>query len=248
MKGVFAFMKKLFYTLAIALIILISITLYLNTQAVKKTSSQSNKPGIGNNSNSSPNSSETSLGNKKKIIVIDPGHGGPDNGSSSKSGTLEKTITLKVALKLGPMLEARGYKVVYTRKDDNIQWISEKEDLLRRAKIANDANADLFISIHTNSTDLKNITGTETYYHQGSSEGKRFAQLVQNEVIEQVNTKDRGIKTEDFSVLRNVTAPSILLELGYISTPSEEAILKDSQYQSKFAEGITNGIVKYLEN
>jgi N-acetylmuramoyl-L-alanine amidase len=179
-------------------------------------------------------------------IIIDPGHGGPDPGSSGKKGTEEKKITLAVALKLGPILEKSGYKVIYTRKTDNIQWSGQKEELLERAAIANNAKADLFVSIHTNSSNLSNINGTETYYNILSNNGKKAAQYIQNEVIKQVKLKDRGIKTEDYSVLRNVSAPSVLIELAYISTPSEENILNDSSYQNKFAQGIASGVNKYF--
>jgi N-acetylmuramoyl-L-alanine amidase len=189
------------------------------------------------------------LANKtnQRTIVIDPGHGGPDPGSSGKKGTQEKQITLEVALKLGTILEKQGYKIIYTRKTDKIQWSGQKQELLERATISNNANADLFISIHTNASKLSNISGIETYYNKVSSKGKKAAQLVQAEVVKQVKLRNRGIKTEDYSVLRNVTAPSVLIELAYISTPSDEDILKNSQYQAKFAQGIANGINKYFE-
>jgi N-acetylmuramoyl-L-alanine amidase len=190
----------------------------------------------------------TLAGKKNYTIVIDPGHGGPDPGSSGKNGTLEKDVVLQVALKLGPILEKKGFKVIYTRKTDKIEWSGQKEELLQRAAISNNAKADLFVSIHTNASELTNIKGVETYYNRLSSKGKRAASLVQNEVVKQINLKNRGIRSENYSVLRNVNAPSILVELAYISTPAEEAILKNPQSQLRFAQGIANGVVKYFEN
>ncbi|MDP4090982.1 MAG: N-acetylmuramoyl-L-alanine amidase [Bacillota bacterium] len=240
-------MKKIIYTLLILMIILLIISIYLFRQAMGDSVYLSDKPvNYASEDVGQANGSFASSGKKQRIIVIDAGHGGPDRGASSKSGTLEKDITLAVALKLGPILENDGYKVIYTRTNDVIDWQSEKQDLLRRAGIANDNHADLFVSIHINSTNLKNITGTETYYHEGSSEGQKFARLVQDGILGEVHLKDRGIKTEDYSVLRNVTAPAILTELGYISTPSEEAVLKDPEDQEKFAQGIASGIINYF--
>jgi N-acetylmuramoyl-L-alanine amidase len=184
---------------------------------------------------------------KKKTIVIDPGHGGNDPGSLGKKGTLEKDVNLAVALKLGPILEEKGYRVVYTRETDKTDWNGQKEGLLERAAISNKAKADLFISIHINSSEYKNIRGVETYYKGSSPEGEKLAQLVQTEIINQTVLKDRGIKKENFLVLNNVKAPAILVELGYISTPAEEEVLKNSQYHIKYASGIANGVFKYFE-
>jgi N-acetylmuramoyl-L-alanine amidase len=214
---------------------------------INNSSKNNNTTSSNNTINNSASSTSNTIKKKDQYtIIIDAGHGGPDPGSSGKKGTEEKKITLAVALKLGPILEKSGYKVIYTRKTDNIQWSGQKEELLERAAIANNANADLFVSIHTNSSEISNINGTETYYNSLSSNGKKAAQYIQNEVIKQVKLKDRGIKTEDYSVLRNVSAPSVLIELAYISTPSEENILNNSDYQNKFAQGIANGVNKYF--
>ena len=237
-------MKKFVYTFAFICILLLLgsyVNMFLKSGSINSFSKTSKL--LSNQTNV-----QASSKSNKYTIVIDPGHGGPDPGSSSKKGTKEKDITLAVALKLGSILEKNNYNVIYTRKTDKIEWNSEKEDLLKRATISNNANADLFVSIHTNASEINNISGLETYYHQSSSKGKKAAQLIQTEILKQVSLKDRGIKTENFSVLRNVKAPSILLELGYISTPSEEEVLKNSKTQDKFAEGIANGISNYFNN
>ena len=100
------------------------------------------------------------LGLKISRIVIDPGHGGYDTGTMGPRGLLEKDLCLDVAMRLGQMIEENipGAQVVYTRKDDRHVPLEE------RTAIANEANADLFISIHANSSDIREIRGVETYY------------------------------------------------------------------------------------
>lgn len=185
--------------------------------------------------------------NPDKTIVIDAGHGGYDSGSIGVMGTKEKDVTLEISLKLGSILEKRGFNVLYTRKSDKVTWPSDnKQDISARADISNQANADIFISIHLNTFKDKNVNGTETYYNKLSSEGKDLAQSIQDEIIKNVKSKNRGIKTEDFSILKKVKAPAILIELGYITNKAEESLLINSNYQDKLTEAIATGLNKYL--
>ncbi|ERK32454.1 putative N-acetylmuramoyl-L-alanine amidase [Clostridium intestinale URNW] len=182
-----------------------------------------------------------------ETIVIDAGHGGYDSGSIGVIGTKEKDVTLEISLKLGSILEKRGFNVLYTRKSDKVTWPSDnKLDISARADISNQANADIFISIHLNTFKDKNVTGTETYYNKLSSEGKELAQLIQDEIIKNVKSKNRGIKTEEFSILKKVEAPAILIELGYITNKGEESLLINSNYQHTLTEAIATGLNKYL--
>lgn len=184
---------------------------------------------------------------EKFTIVLDPGHGDYDPGSVGPNGTLEKDINLAVALKLGKVLESNGLKVIYTRKDDKVFSTNINTDLIARADVANDNSADIFISIHLNSSDYADARGTETYYHPVSTNGKILAEKVQTEIVKTVKLPDRGVKSDDFLVLRKSLAPAILVELGYISNSEDESILNDSAYQEKFANAIANGILTYLK-
>lgn len=183
---------------------------------------------------------------QKPLIVIDSGHGAKDPGSIGPAGTMEKDITLSVALKLGYLLQRKGINVVYTRKDDNIQWSGQKEELLERAKLSNDVEADLFISLHANSSKIQSAGGIETYYFKSSSKGKIFAAAVQEELTKAIKLRDRGIKPENYSVLRNVEAPSILIELGYISNEQEEYILNEPKYQNQYALSIAKATINFV--
>jgi N-acetylmuramoyl-L-alanine amidase len=124
--------------------------------------------------------------------------------------------------------------------------MNERSNLLSRSKISNDALADVFISIHTNSIKLNNIRGIETYYYPGSIKGKLLASLIQKELIKDTKLNNRGIRSEDFLVLQNVKTTAVLVELGYISNVYEEAILSNNTYQDKFAQAIARAILSYF--
>lgn len=182
-----------------------------------------------------------------KVVVVDAGHGGYDAGCIGQEGTLEKEITLAVAIKLGMLLEKQNVSVIYTRRDDNVTWPSDnKMDLAARAKISNDSSADLFISIHLNSFKLESIKGIETYYYKGSVKGKELSELIQSKLVEEAELEDRGIRAEDYSIFRNVRAPTVLVELGYISNRAEEFTLKDPVFQDSFAGAMASAIMSYL--
>ncbi|MCW6097991.1 N-acetylmuramoyl-L-alanine amidase, partial [Clostridium botulinum] len=179
----------------------------------------------------------------KKTIVIDAGHGGYDSGAVGPTGIKEKDVTLKVALKLGKILESNGVRVIYTRTTDSVTWPSnETQDLAARVAIANSNNIDLYVSIHTNSFN-GSAHGTETYYYNGSAKGKEAAEKVQNELINSIGLYDRGVKTAGYYVLKNTISPSILVELGFIDNRNEEVLLNSDWFQQKCAEAIAKGIL-----
>ncbi len=226
---------------------------------------------------------------KKRVIVIDAGHGGKDPGASG-SFSHEKDITLAIALKTGAYIEKfiSNVKVIYTRKDDSTV------DLRDRPRIANKANADLFISIHANWANSKNVMGAETYvmghakdqanlevamkenavmlreenysakyegFDPTSSESyimfsltqkvfqeqsENLATNIQKQFRERVNRNDRDVKQAGFWVLFNTKMPSVLVETGFITNPSEEKYLNSSQGQDYLASSIFRACRDYL--
>lgn len=141
-----------------------------------------------------------------------------------------------------------GFKVIYTGKIDEVSWSPIiKTNLIERANISNDAKADIFISIHLNTFKIESVKGTETFYNEKSSQSKYLSELIQAQIIKDVNSNDRGIKTERFSVFRNVKAPAVLVELGYITNPDEEILLNTSSYQEKLAAAMAKGILNYFK-
>jgi N-acetylmuramoyl-L-alanine amidase len=204
----------------------------------------------GNNVTSPKTSTSVTTipGLQKKTVVLDAGHGGYDPGSIGSNGIMEKDITLAIALKVGDILKKNNINIVYTRKSDDVPWPSnEKKDLAARAAISNSLQADLFISIHLNSFKQEIVKGTETFYSNGSSKSKEAAQLIHNQIIKDIELVDRGIRGDDFSLLRNVKAPTVLLELGYISNKSDVTMLNNSSYQESFAESIAKGVLNHIE-
>lgn len=222
-------------------------------------------------------------------VVIDAGHGGHDPGAIGKRGK-EKNINLSVALKLGKLIKQNcpDTRVVYTREKDVFI------PLHRRAEIANDAKANLFISIHTNSVASRNsrVSGTETYtlglhrtqenlevakkenavilieddykqryagFNPNSSESYIIFEFLQDKNMAQsvnfatkvqrcfrnANRTDKGVHQAGFLVLRATSMPSVLIELGYITNPTEEAYLMSDRGSSTLAKSIYQAFLNY---
>lgn len=184
---------------------------------------------------------------KYKTVVIDPGHGGYDAGAVGPTNIMEKNVNLIVALKLGALLQSQGIKVVYTRIDDKVSWTNNiSNDLQTRCDIANKVKADFFISIHSNSADSSSAKGSETYYSTKKPRDSELAKVMEENLVASNNLIDRGAKAASFYVLNNTNMPSVLVELGFISNPNEEKLLNNSDFQTKSATGLSNGIIQIL--
>lgn len=191
--------------------------------------------------------------NTEITVCIDPGHGDWDTGAKGLSGSLEKDIVLDMSLKLGNLLEENGVKVVYTRTNDSLTWLSTANDSLKeRIKIPEVLKADLFVSIHCNS-DYKNqeSKGVETWYKSKDENSKVLASTIQNALMNLNYTEDRNIKTyknkEDaLAVLELNSSIPVLLELGFLSNTSDERYLKSEKGQEAIANAIKNSILSYI--
>lgn len=172
-------------------------------------------------------------------VVIDPGHGGSDPGTIGASGEFESEFSLNMAFKIKKLLEQDSrVQVVLTRTDD--EFISLED----RAQFANDYGADLFVSVHGNSFDSM-TKGTETFYYGADS--KDFASEMHKWVQGATEFKDRGIKEEKYRVLNLTHMTAVLLEIGYLDHPVEEAVMLSEEFQDRVAKSIVDGIVHYLE-
>lgn len=185
----------------------------------------------------------------RDVICIDPGHGvGGDTGASGIDGLQEDDVTLAVGLEVGRILEEHDIKVVYTRTEDmRSTSMSVVDSLQRRCDIANNANAKYFVSIHANSFDSSSALGTETLYDTENEESKKLATAIQNSIIKEVGTYDRGLKDGNWLYLVNhANSPTVLTELGFLTNPGDAEKLKDPSYQQKYAQAIANGILETL--
>jgi N-acetylmuramoyl-L-alanine amidase len=202
-----------------------------------------------------------------RTIVIDPGHGGKDDGTvNAKLKLREKTMALDVALRLEKLLKAAGYQVVLTRRKDTFIPLPLRP--LQATKI----KADLFISIHFNAIDNKAIAGTETYiltpqYQRSTSSDKRtpddkqrcsgnaddhwnavLGVAIHRSMIRSLQSFDRGLKRARFAVLRDLDCPGILLEGGYLSNEAEARKIGTAEWRQKLAQSIANGVADYRAN
>jgi N-acetylmuramoyl-L-alanine amidase len=221
------------------------------------------------------------LGLKIGRIVLDAGHGGHDTGTAGPGGLYEKDLVLDVTKRLGALIETKmGAEVVYTRIDDTYVGLEA------RTRIANEHRADLFLSVHANSSPESSSSGVETYYLNFTSskaamevaarenassqktvyelkdllqkialqdkveESREFAAKIQQHLYiasakANARTKNRGVKKAPFVVLIGASMPSVLAEIGFISNPKDEAILKKADARQKIAEGLYKGLVQY---
>ncbi len=179
-----------------------------------------------------------------KTIVIDPGHGGHDPGAVGRSFNLtEKFVNLDTSLRLAKLLESAGARVILTRSTDVFITLGN------RAAMANNAKADLFVSVHANAHSNRAIGGTETYYNTSyrSGDSQRLASVVQQELVRELKLRDIGVKTAGFYVIRHTTMPSILVELAFLSNAREEGLLNQAAFRQRSAEAILRGIHRYFQ-
>lgn len=191
-----------------------------------------------------------------QIIVIDPGHGGPDGGASSKEGLVEKDVSLAIAIYLRDFLEQGGAMVKMTRETDielstpeaKRQGRRKREDLKNRVHFINEAEADMFISIHLNAIDSPRWRGAQTFYHPQDTSSEQLAKAIQAELIRNLENTDRQAKkSQDIFMLRNAKIPGALVEVGFLSNPDEAALLSTAEYQKSVAASIYTGILLYID-
>ena len=182
-----------------------------------------------------------------KVVYLDAGHGGYDPGASY-FGISEKSLTLAIQSRVKAKLEAEGYQYV---------------DLTDRSRAANASESDIFVSIHINASGSSAAQGIETYYYQPYAEypsrinatyhanptrlsmSDTLANAIQSSLINATGAQNQGVKRQTFAVLRETTAPAVLLELGFLSNPQEAARLNTSAYQETLANAIVAGIKRY---
>jgi N-acetylmuramoyl-L-alanine amidase len=212
-----------------------------------------------------------------KLIVIDPGHNqGGDYGAVSTHNGIkysETDLNMEVSVKLKAELERRGYQVVMTRNQGEVSYLALRESLEKRVDLANNLNADLFISIHHNSFGDPTVRGVEVYYSTetpGSrglllksgeevsiqsksamistrdvskvSASRTLAENMVNNLSSRIGYKNRGAIDNDFYVVKNTLMPSVLVECGFISNPTEAAMVANQAIQQKVAEALASAV------
>ena len=183
------------------------------------------------------------------IIVIDPGHGGEDTGAISQNNVNEKDVVLDISLKLGEKLEENNFKVYFTRKSDKALGNTVRSDIINRAKFINARNADIFLSIHLNGSDIESAKGVESYSRFLDDKSYLLAESIQDELSSIEYTKDRGIKEtneKSLGILIYTNITGVLLELGFITNSEDEKYLISEEGQDIIVYCILNGILNYF--
>jgi N-acetylmuramoyl-L-alanine amidase len=181
-------------------------------------------------------------------IVIDVGHGGTDRGARAHAPYCEeKKLCLLTARLVRQYLDQLGYHVVMTRNTDNFLSLG------KRVEIAKQSNANIFVSVHYNSSRSPKAKGIEVFFCDKKGDktrataSRKLADSILGRLIRRTSAVSRGVKRGNFYVIRETSMPAVLVEGGFISNPQERSLLKSRNYQEKVAQGIADGIDQYFK-
>ncbi len=199
--------------------------------------------------------SQRTAGPNPNLVVIDAGHGADDGGKVGINGAVEKDINLIIALRVKELLDAQGVDVVMTRENDAGLYPKTGDnrkirDMQKRVELINKERPALTVSIHQNSYTEESISGAQTFYMTGSEEGKRAAEILQEQMITTLEPeKERQAKENgSYYMLKHVDGPIVIAECGFLSNAKEAELLCDEEYQEKVAWAIHLGILRYLNS
>ncbi len=198
---------------------------------------------------------------KTDLVLLDPGHGGNDKGAISSRHVEECRVTLDVSRRVAKILQARGVIVAFTRDRNTTVSLAERIAIVRRTK------PNAFVSLHVNATGNPAVRGVESFVmtapgyvstvgtrtdgksYAGNRQGvlnMRLAHAIQRSLLTYTGATDRGVKRARFAVLKHAAAPAVLVEIGFLTNPLDEAMLISRAYRDKVAEGVARGILSYL--
>lgn len=191
-------------------------------------------------SNNSSRSLPNVVPQGRLVVVIDPGHGGADVGAVGVGNLYEADVVLPIAQQVATLLQQQGIQAVLTR-NSNVEI-----DLEPRVQMAEQAQANLFVSIHANSMGMErpDINGAETYYY---ASGEALAQTIQSSIVSSLGMNDRGVKQARFYVLRRTSMPSVLVETGFVTGSEDGPRLADANFRNQMAVAIARGILLYIQ-
>lgn len=192
------------------------------------------------------------------VIILDAGHGSPDGGAVASDGTIESELNLKIVLKLQSLLESSNCTVILTRSDENgIYEVNNKSirnqkvsDMQNRALIANQSNAEIFVSIHMNKLPQEQYDGWQTFYKNEDEDSIKLADSIQQNLNYFIDkTNNRKIKSiKNIFLTRKVEIPLVIVECGFLSNAKETELLKTDNYQELLSWSIYSGIMDYFSN
>lgn len=191
-----------------------------------------------------------------KTVVLDAGHGVPDEGAQSSNGTTEAQTNLKITLKVQNLLEQSGCRVILTRSDENAIYdldsktLKQKKisDIHNRVKIGNESSADIFVSIHLNKIPQQQYYGWQCFYKENDENSTKLAKQLQENLNKSIQKENKRVamKLNTVYIMKHVEIPISIVECGFLSNPEEEKQLLEDGYQNRLAWGIYNGIINYF--
>ncbi|MCA0985603.1 N-acetylmuramoyl-L-alanine amidase CwlD [Halobacillus yeomjeoni] len=190
-----------------------------------------------------------------KVIVLDPGHGGPDGGAEGADGTQEKEITLQMCEYLRDYLQEAGALVYMTRYEDkdlssdSAGGLSARksEDIRNRVRFIEEKEADFYLSIHLNAIPSSKWRGAQTFFNPQNAESQHLAKFIQAEIKSNLNNTSReALGLTNIYMLKHPGAPGALVEAGFLSNPDERELLKTEDYQRQMAASVYQGILRYV--
>ena len=240
-------MPKFFYGIIFSVILLL--LLYTFTKPSDADSSSTE------DLTATEDSSEEAAGKKDyPVIVLDAGHGGFDPGKVGVNGALEKDINLSIVKKLQTLLEEEGFTVILTRENDALlapanSTSQKKDDMIARIEKIKEANPFFTISIHQNSFTDASSNGPQVFYYKDSQESATMAQVIQDVMNSQLDpAKKRAPQANaNYYLLTRTPTPTVIVECGFLSNPTEADLLTQDEYQSRVAKSIFLAILSYYE-
>lgn len=187
-------------------------------------------------------------------IVLDAGHGGLDPGKVGVNNALEKDINLSIVLKLKELLEKEGFTIYLTRESDQLlaapnSTSQKKDDMIARIQLVEKVNPFFTISIHQNSFPDPSVSGPQVFYYKDSVESATMAQVIQDILNAQLEpTKKRAPQANtNYYLLTRTPTPTVIVECGFLSNPTEADLLIQDDYQNRIAYAVFSGIISYYE-
>ena len=239
-------MPKLFYGIILSVILLLLLYTFTNPSTKEQTPSEI--------ISSTEMNTEVSPKKNCPAIVLDAGHGGFDPGKVGINGALEKDINLSIVKKLQKLLEEEGFTVYLTRDKDALlapanSTSKKKDDMIARIEIIKELNPFFTISIHQNSFTNASVSGPQVFYYKESEPSATMAQIIQDVLNSQLSpAKQREPQSNtNYYLLTRTPTPTVIVECGFLSNPTEADLLTQDEYQSRVANSIFLGILSYYE-
>ncbi len=238
-------MPKIFYGIILAIIAVILVFVFT-------------KPSLESPSSTEELLSEVTTEDSPSItyptIVLDAGHGGMDPGKVGINNVLEKDINLSIVLKLKELLEKEGFTIYLTRESDQLLAApnsnsQKKDDMIARVQMIEEIQPFLTVSIHQNSFPDSSVSGPQVFYYKDSVESATVAQVIQDVMNNQLEpAKERATQANDnYYLLTRTPTPTVIVECGFLSNPTEADLLTQEEYQNRVAHAIYSAIVSYYE-